>query len=72
MSAAVSLAKRVSKLEASRRPTRCGIVRVHTLDCAPEEREARLAAIDEAEPDAVHIVHVIVEAGRLPMAPKRG
>lgn len=56
-----SVHRRLAALEATRRVPQLQIVRTHVLDCAPEEREARIAAIDAAEPGAFHIVRVIVE-----------
>ncbi|HEV7339936.1 MAG TPA: hypothetical protein VGO06_28470 [Bosea sp. (in: a-proteobacteria)] len=53
--------ERIARLEAvhtSRRLER-RIVR-HILDCEPADRQARLAAIRAADPDASHIVNVIV------------
>ena len=56
------LSERLAKLEKAsgvKKPGRR--VELHILDCAPEEREARIAAIEAADTDAFHIVNVIIE-----------
>ncbi|AZO79625.1 hypothetical protein B5U98_29430 [Bosea sp. Tri-39] len=56
-----SFADRIAKLEASRGAgARTRRIVQYVLDCAPSEREARLAAIETADPDAFHIVRVVV------------
>lgn len=56
-----NLADRIAKLEANRGASALTrrIVQ-HVLDCAPSERDARLAAIETADPDAFHVVRVVV------------
>lgn len=54
------ISERIAKLEAAAPPHRQRPVRRHVLDCPPEERAARVAAIKAAEPVAFHIVRVIV------------
>lgn len=60
----MNLSGRIAKLEAgrggARQPSR--IVQ-HVLDCAPPDRAARLAAIEAADPDAFHIVRIVVRPG---------
>ena len=58
------LTERISKLEAARaeRKSPRRVVR-HVLDCEPAEREARIAAIEAADPDAFNVVRVIVRPG---------
>ncbi|MGW9331591.1 hypothetical protein [Bosea sp. NPDC055594] len=55
------IAERIAKLELSSAATQLArrVVR-HVLDCDPADRPARLAAIEEADPKAFHIVRVIV------------
>lgn len=59
-----NLAERIARLEASRG---VGVLarRIvqHVLDCEPHERPARLSAIEASDPDAFHIVRVIVRPG---------
>lgn len=40
----------------------------HVLNCAPAERPKRLAAIEASDPDAFHIVRVIVRPGEQAIA----
>lgn len=40
----------------------------HVLNCAPAERPERLAAIEASDPDAFHIVRVIVRPGEQALA----
>jgi hypothetical protein len=55
------LERRLAKLEATRVPLmHCCIVQ-HILDCEPSERPQRLAAIRAAEPEAFHIVRVVID-----------
>ena len=60
------LANRIAKLEAatgaSRMPAR---IVMHVLDCPPAERPDRLAAIKAADPEAFHIVRVVVRPGEV-------
>lgn len=64
-----NLADRIAKLEAGRGggrlPSR--IVR-HVLDCAPSDRQRRLAAIEAADQTAFHIVRVVVRPGEARVA----
>jgi hypothetical protein len=53
--------ERIAKLEAARPASRPRSVRTHVVDCAPEDREARMAAIHAAEPDALHILRAIID-----------
>lgn len=55
------LAERIAKLEASRKPSRFQVVRTHILDCAPEDREERIAEIGASNPDALNIINVIID-----------
>lgn len=56
-----NLADRIARLEASRG---AGVLarRIvqHVLDCEPADRAAELAAIEASDPDAFHIVRVVV------------
>lgn len=56
------LNERLAKLEkvsGLKKPARR--VALHVLDCAPEEREARIAEIEASDSDAFHIVNIIIE-----------
>ncbi len=58
------LSERLAKLEraaVSNQPQQ-RIVQ-HVLNCPPADRPARLDAIQESDPDAFHIVRVIVRPG---------
>lgn len=57
-----NLSDRIAKLEMAG-PGNGRIRRVvrHVLDCAPSDRAARIAAIEAADPDAIHIIRTIVD-----------
>ncbi len=56
-----NLADRIAQLEIRRGAGRLAsrIVQ-HVLDCVPSDKPARLAAIEATDPDAFHIVRVVV------------
>lgn len=58
-----NLADRIAKLETARGPARYRRIVQYVLDCAPSDRPARLVAIEASDPDAFHIVRVIVRPG---------
>ena len=55
-----NLADRIAKLETARGPALYRRIVQHVLDCAPSDRPAHLAAIEATDPDAFHIVRVVV------------
>ena len=56
------LSERLAKLEKTADAKKPGRrVVCHTLNCAPDEREARIAAINASDPDAWHIINVIID-----------
>jgi len=56
------LNERLAKLEKAADAKKPGRrVALHVLDCAPEEREARIAEIEASDTDAFHIVNIIID-----------
>lgn len=56
-----NLAHRIAKLEARRGAgARTRRIVQHVLDCAPSEKQAGLDVIEATDPDAFHIVRVVV------------
>jgi len=53
--------QRLDKLEAKiARKTHPRPVRLHIVDCEPDQVEAQIAVLTASEPDALHICNVIV------------